>query len=190
MNVKITQVPIVTELPTGRPVIIDYMTDHQLTETYCMIQEAAQYGEGYGVDEFESEEEFRLEIKDSDCFAITCKESGYFIAGFIIAVNKFYRGHGQMADPFVIVRRGERKQGLGEFSLRKATDFAAYLGYIGMYVDTFCSNVGILRIIEKIGGFHKVGILPVGGKLQNGQIVSSIIFIKYLSSKKDVLRVS
>lgn len=181
---------MVAELSTGRCVIVDYMTDRQLTETYCMIQEAAMYGEGYGIDEFASEEEFRMEIRNSDCFAITCKESGYLLAGFIIAVSKFYRGHGAMADPFVIVKRSERKQGLGEFTLRKATDFATYLGYMGMYVDTFSSNEAILRIIEKIGGFQKVGVLPVGGKLQGGQIISSIIFIKYLSSFKDVLRVS
>jgi RimJ/RimL family protein N-acetyltransferase len=62
-----------------------------------------------------------------------------------------------------------------------AIDFATYLGYFGMYVDTFTSNKAILRIVEKIGGFQKVGVLPVGGKLQGGQIVSSVIFIKYLT---------
>jgi hypothetical protein len=89
-------------------VLHDYMSDRQLTETYCMIQDAAQYGEGYGIDEFGSEAEFRMDIKDSDCFAITCKESGCLLAGFIIAVSKFYRGHSAMADPFVIVKRSER----------------------------------------------------------------------------------
>jgi RimJ/RimL family protein N-acetyltransferase len=59
-----------------------------------------------------------------------------------------------------------------------------------MYVDTFTSNKAILRIIEKIGGFQKVGVLPVGGKLQGGQIVSSVIFIKYLSATKDTMKVS
>jgi RimJ/RimL family protein N-acetyltransferase len=59
-----------------------------------------------------------------------------------------------------------------------------------MYVDTFSSNKAILRIIDKIGGFQKVGVLPVGGRLQDGQIVSSIIFIKYLTSMKDGLKVS
>jgi RimJ/RimL family protein N-acetyltransferase len=59
-----------------------------------------------------------------------------------------------------------------------------------MYVDTFSSNKAILRIIDKIGGFQKVGVLPVGGRLQDGQIVSSIIFIKYLTSMKDSLKVS
>lgn len=187
---KIPQVPMVAKLRTGRSVIVDYMSDRQLTETYCMIQEAAQYGEGYGIDEFGSEAEFRMDIKDSDCFAITCKESGCLLAGFIIAVSKFYRGHNAMADPFVIVKRSERQQSLGEFALRQAVEFATYLGYIGMYVDTFSSNKAILRIIDKIGGFQKVGVLPVGGRLQDGQIVSSIIFIKYLTSMKDSLKVS
>ncbi|XP_063407497.1 uncharacterized protein LOC134691144 [Mytilus trossulus] len=177
---KIPQIPMVAQLKNGRSIIVNYMTENQISETYCMIQEAAQCGEGYGIDEFESEEEFRMEIKDSDCFAITCKESGLLLAGFIIAVSKFYRGHGAMADPFVIVKRTERKQYLGEFALSTAVKFATCLGYFGMYTDTFSTNKGMLRIVEKIGGFQKVGILPVGGKLQNGQIVSSIIFIKYL----------
>jgi hypothetical protein len=59
---KIPQVPMVAKLRTGRSVIVDYMSDRQLTETYCMRQEAAQYGEGYGIDEFESEAEFRMDI--------------------------------------------------------------------------------------------------------------------------------
>lgn len=182
---KIAKVPVVAQLQTGRSVVVNYMTERQISETYYMIQEAAQCGEGYGIDEFESEEEFRTEIKDSDCFAISCKESGEFLAGFIIALSKFYRGHDAMADPFIIVKRTVRKQTLGEFALQTALDFAAHLGYIGMYVDTFTSNKGILRIIEKIGGFQKVGVLPIGGKLQDGQIVSSVIFMKYLVTKDD-----
>jgi hypothetical protein len=79
-----------------------------------------------------------MEIRDSDCFAITCKESGYLLAGFIIAVSKFYRGHGAMADPFVIVKRSERKQGLGEFTLRKATDF--YFFSLYRILTFFCGK--------------------------------------------------
>jgi RimJ/RimL family protein N-acetyltransferase len=75
------------------------------------------------------------------------------IASLLLKVSTYIPMHGAMADPFVIVKRSERKQGLGEFTLRKATDFATYLGYMGMYVDTFSSNEAILRIIEKIGGF-------------------------------------
>ena len=188
MNRRIHFLPIEAQLRTGRSVIVNYMTERQISETYCMIQEAAQCGEGYGIDEFESEEEFREEIKHSDCFSICCQKTGDFLAGFIIAVSKFYRGHGAMADPFVIVKRTERKQSLGEFALRTAIDLATFLGYIGMYVDTFTSNKGMIRIIDKIGGFQKVGVLPVGGKLQNGQIVSSVIFIRYLSSSDEVLK--
>jgi hypothetical protein len=37
---KIPQVPMVAKLRTGRSVIVDYMSDRQLTETYCIIQVA------------------------------------------------------------------------------------------------------------------------------------------------------
>jgi hypothetical protein len=43
----------------------------------------------------------------------------------------------------------------------------------------------ITLITAMIVMFQKVGVLPVGGKLQGGQIVSSVIFIKYLSATKD-----
>jgi hypothetical protein len=69
-----------------------------------------------------------MDIKNSDCFAITCKESGCLLAGFIIAVSKFYRGHSAMADPFVIVKRSERQQSLGEFALRQAVEYSSKFG--------------------------------------------------------------
>ena len=168
--------PEIDTLCTGRRVIIDHMTESQLTETYNMIQEAAQYGEGYGIDEFNSEKEFREEIKGSGCFVVKCEETGALLAGVIIVVSRFYRGHGSIADPFVIVKRSERKQRLGEFAMRKSIDFAKRLGYHGMYVDTFSNNVAIIKIIEKIGGFVQVGCLPIGGRLQDGHIVGSVIF--------------
>lgn len=168
--------PEIDTLCTGRRVIIDHMTESQLTETYNMIQEAAMYGEGYGIDEFNSEKEFREEIRGSDCFAIMCEHTKTLLASVIIAVSKFYRGHGSIADPFVIVKRTERRQRLGEFSMRLAIDFAKRLGYLGMYVDTFSNNSAIIKIIDHIGGFVQVGFLPIGGKLQNGSIVGSVIF--------------
>jgi len=152
------------------------MTDRQLTEAFCMIQLAAENGEGYGIDEFHSEKDFRREIEGSDCFAITCKESGDILAGFIIAVSKFYRGASGVADPFVIVKRSERQQKLGEFTMRKAVQFSRNLGYMAMYVDTFSNNSAVERILEKIGGFQRVGFLPLGGRLQNGQMVGSVIY--------------
>jgi hypothetical protein len=39
-----------------------------------MIQEAAENGNGFGIDEFVTEKIFRQEIHDSHCFAIICKE--------------------------------------------------------------------------------------------------------------------
>ncbi|XP_069106226.1 uncharacterized protein [Argopecten irradians] len=180
-KVSMNCLPMVGALQTGRAVIIDYMTDRQLTQTYCMIQEAAQNSEGYGMDEFDSEKDFRREIDGSDCFAIMCKESGDMIAAFIIAVSKFYRGPSGVADPFVIVKRSERQQRLGEFALRTAIDFSCRLGYVAMYVDTFSNNVAIQRIVEKIGGFSRVGFLPMGGRLNNGEMVGSLIYYRDLT---------
>ncbi|XP_062590073.1 uncharacterized protein LOC134251680 [Saccostrea cucullata] len=178
----LSSLPMVTTLINGRHVIIDYMTDQQLTETYFMIQEAAQNGDGYGIDEFDSEKDFRREIEGSDCFAVTCKENGELLAGFILAESKFYRGVNGVVDPFIIVKRSERNQKLGEFCMRKAINFSKKLGYMGMYVDTFSNNIAVLRIIEKIGEFQKVGFLPLGGRLHNGELVGSVIYYRDLQN--------
>ncbi|OWF43896.1 hypothetical protein KP79_PYT23767 [Mizuhopecten yessoensis] len=94
--------PMLTALQTGRAVIIDSMTDRQLTETYYMIQEAAKNCEGYGMDEYETEKDFRGKIDGSHCFVIMCKERGEMIAAIIIAASKFYRGPSEVADPLAI----------------------------------------------------------------------------------------
>ncbi|KAJ8321802.1 hypothetical protein KUTeg_000273 [Tegillarca granosa] len=177
----LTCLPMIATLPNGRSVIIDRMTDLQLTETYCMIQEAAQHNDGYGIDEFLTEADFRNEIVGSDCFAITCKSSGEMLAGFILAISKFYRGAAGVVDPFIIVKRSERNQKLGQFAFQKAVDFSKKLGYMGMYVDTFSNNVAIQRILEKLGGFTKVGMLPLGGRLNNGRLIGSVIYYKDLT---------
>lgn len=146
-----------------------------------MIQEAAQHNDGYGIDEFLTEAAFRNEIVGSDCFAITCKSNGEMLAGFILAISKFYRGAAGVVDPFIIVKRSERNQRLGQFAFQKAVDFSKKLGYMGMYVDTFSNNVAIQRILEKLGGFTKVGMLPLGGRLKNGSFVGSVIYYKDLT---------
>jgi hypothetical protein len=43
-----SHVPMVTKLRNGRSVTVNYMTEGQLTEMYCMIQEAAQCGNSVG----------------------------------------------------------------------------------------------------------------------------------------------
>lgn len=178
---KLCSLPMAERLETGRHVIIDAMTDAQLAEIYLMIQDAAAHGNGFGIDEFVNEKSFRQEIHDSHCFAIICKESCDLIGGIILANSKFYRGSTTMVDPFIIIKRTERGQRLGEFAMRKAIEFSRCLGYVGMYVDTFSNNIGIIRILQKIGGFNQVGFLPVGGRLQNGKLIGSLIFHHDLS---------
>ncbi|VDI31089.1 Hypothetical predicted protein [Mytilus galloprovincialis] len=178
---KLYSLPMVESLETGRHVIIDAMTDKQLAETYDMIQDAAAHGSGFGIDEFINEKNFRQEIHDSHCFAIICKESCDLIGGIILANSKFYRGASTMVDPFIIIKRTERGQRLGEFAMKTAIQFSQQLGYVGMYVDTFSNNTGMLKILQKIGGFTQVGFLPVGGRLQSGKLIGSIIFYRDLA---------
>ena len=174
--------PMVQIVPKERnAVLIDYMTDQQLTETYHMIHKAAKYGHGFGFREFTSEADFRNEIAGSNCFAVMRKEDGSLVASIILAQSKFYRGSNEVVDPFIIVKYSERCKGLGEFCMRKAVELSTSLGYKAMYVDTFTNNNAMIRIIDKIGGFQKVGVLPIGGSLPSGKYVSSLIYFRSLS---------
>lgn len=177
----IASLPDVDILPNGKRVIVQYMTENQFSETYKMIQEAAERGDGFGIDEFLNERAFQDELDGSDCFAITCKETGELLASLMLAVSKFYRGSSLVVDPFVIVNPAARGQGLGRYTMDKAIEFSRKLGYEAMYVDTFTNNVALIQILKKIGGFQQVGLLPVGGKLKNGEVVGSVIFYRDLS---------
>ncbi|XP_067667843.1 uncharacterized protein [Haliotis asinina] len=174
-------VPHTTTLPDGRLVIIDTMSDSQLSETFGLIQTAAQSGNGFGVDEYSSEKEFRKDIDGSFNFAIMSKDTGEMVAAFMLAISKYYRGCNSVADPFIIVKKSERGKGIGEFCLQMCVDFAQDLDFKGMYVDTFSNNHAMIKIIENVGGFTQVGCLPMGGKMKDGSIVSSIIFYKHFS---------
>lgn len=62
--------------------------------------------------------------------------------------------------------------------MRKVLEFFEIFGYQGMYVDIFCNNLGMQKIIFKLGGFIKCGCLFMGGKLKNGNIVVFFIFFR------------
>ncbi|XP_046351079.1 uncharacterized protein LOC124131680 isoform X1 [Haliotis rufescens] len=171
--------PHYTSLPDGRDIIIDTMTECHLKQVWHIVQEAAQNNDGFGADEFPTEDTFRDDIKGGSGFAILNKESGEMIAAFVLAISKYYRGQ-NVVDPFVIVQRCERRRGIGELCFQLCVQYAGTLGYMGMYVDTFSSNTAMIKIIERSGGFQKVGYLPMGGRTKDGDIIGSFIYYRDL----------
>ncbi|GFO12059.1 hypothetical protein PoB_003856400 [Plakobranchus ocellatus] len=198
--------PLHTSLPDGCEVTVDAATERQISQMYSLIQQAAMVGEGYGVDEYPTESDFRQEIKGGHTFVVTTRnesealgvaeeeeddedvdieEDGTddegggsgrqdrrrLIAAFSLATSKFYRGSDvKVADPIVIVRREERRKGIGEFLFRHAVQFSRRLGFVGIYTDTFSNNTAMIRIIERSPGFKMVGFLPLGGKTPDGTL--------------------
>lgn len=159
--------------------LVDSMTDQQVSETYAMICAAAQRGQGFGVDEYASEAEFRAEIDDGYCFAVIDKNDGQMVAAFILAVSKYSRGC-PVADPFIIVKDDQRGRGLGRLCMELCVELAARLEFMGMYVDTFSNNHAMLKIIRSIPGLKQVGCLPMGGVMTDGEVVGTVIFYKDL----------
>lgn len=172
-------VPYSMSLADGRSVLVDAMTESQLHEMYLLVQEAAQRGHGFGADEYNSEEEFMEDISDGFQFAVMDKDSGEMIAAFILAVSKYSRGC-LVADPFILVKENQRGRRLGSLCMNLCVEFAKDLGFMGIYCDTFSNNYAMIRIIESIPGFVKVGCLPMGGILKDGCLVGTEIYYKDL----------
>ncbi|KAK3767972.1 hypothetical protein RRG08_059691 [Elysia crispata] len=215
----VMHLPVHTNLPDGCPVIVDRATEHHISQMYRLIQAAAMLGEGYGVDEYPTEDDFRDEIRGGHTFVVMVRgddlelddledeedeevdddeevegidrreeecSRGRLIAAFSLATSKFYRGNDvKVADPILIVRREERRKGIGEFLFRHAVMFSRRLGFAGVYTDTFSNNTAMIRIIERSPGFKMVGYLPLGGKMPDGTIVGANIYFKDLRANGD-----
>lgn len=119
--------PLLSQLPNNREIIIDWMSDDHMTETYELIQQCAEDGHGFGVDEFQNEEEFRDEIRESFCFVVIDERTKELIASFIMTSSKFYRGSPDAVDPYIIVRPNDRQKGIGEFCMRKVLESPKFL---------------------------------------------------------------
>ncbi|XP_041361413.1 uncharacterized protein LOC121377474 isoform X2 [Gigantopelta aegis] len=171
--------PACESLPDGSAFIIDVMTGTQLTRIYHMIREASRNGNGFSVDEFESEADFRSEVKDGHPFAIMRKDGGEMVAGVVIIHSKYFRGR-HVADPYIIVEKSNRNKGIGCLCFSLCIRYAKQLGFMGMYIDTFSTNTAMIKIIERFSGFERVGVLPMGGQISDGTIVSSYIYYKDL----------
>jgi len=165
--------------------LVDAMTEEQTSETYAMICSAAQRGQGFGVDEYANEAEFRADIDDGFRFAVMDKSSGEMVAAFILAISKYSRGCA-VADPFILVKDSQRGRGLGRLCMELCVQLAARLDFMGMYVDTFSNNTAMLRIIQSVPGLKQVGCLPMGGVMTNGEVVGTLIFYKDLRPEADV----
>ncbi|KAK7478654.1 hypothetical protein BaRGS_00030117 [Batillaria attramentaria] len=170
--------PLHTTLPDGRHVTISDIPDHQLSEVYAMIQQAAYDSDGFGWDEFPTEAHFRCEVNDGKNLQICLQETCKMIAVLLLTPSRFYRGQ-RVADPWLIVHPDERRKRVGEFCFGLGLDYCRRLGYQAAYADTFTNNVAMRRILEKLG-FQRVGLLPMGATLRNGTIVGSVIYYKDL----------
>lgn len=175
--------PLHATLPDGKGVTITRITDHQVADIYVMIQESAVNGDGYGVDEFPTEKDFLKEVHNNNgnIFHVCDQETGAVLAAFVILDSKYYRGQGTVADSYTVVKREERRKGIGEFCMRMIMEFARRLGYAGIYSDTFNDNIAMRKIVEQ-AGFQKVGFLPMSARMPDGSFKPSVIYYRDLCS--------
>lgn len=174
---RLNFLPTTISLCNGTKAKIDYLTDEQFRETFQMVQQASEDGTGFCIDEYPEYEVFHDELRYGDFFGITNLETGELMAAFLLAVSKYYRGW-RVADSFIIVKKSVRRQRLGELCMRLACDYAQKIGYLGMYVDLFSNNEAMIRILKTIGGFEKVGFLPMAGQCKHAGLLSGYIYFR------------
>jgi len=172
----VTKVPFSTTLKDG-PLTFDKCSDVQLSELYRLITVAMAEGEGYGIDEFTSEEDFRKKIEGAHSFCAYSPGSGEVLGGFIIRNSVIYRGTTfKIAEPFLILRKTERGRGVGLFLMQLVIHLSARLDYMGIYFETFCNNENTVRNFDAQPMFKRVGHLPLSGLLKDGSHVGSYIY--------------
>lgn len=177
-------VPYSKATEDGRVLLVDAMTKSQLHETYQLVRDAAEHGQGFGADEYQDEKEFLEDIADGFQFAVMDKDSGEMVAAFILAISKFSRGC-QVADPYIVVNKAHRGRRLGYMCMSLCVQFAKQLDFMGIYCDTFSNNTAMIKIIESVPGFMKVGCLPLSGKMNDGQVVGTEIYYMDLRRMND-----
>lgn len=177
----VMRLPLQATVSDNCNIVVDVMRDDQLSSMYEMISQAMRLGEGFGVDEFPSESDFLKEINGGPSFVVLHEETKKIIGGFSLAHSKYYRGtEKKVADPIIIVKKSERRRGIGEFIFKTVVQFATLMDYAGIYTDTFGNNLAMRKIIERKPGFQKVGYLPVGGKMPDGSVVGMFLYYKDL----------
>lgn len=176
LQFRLDMLPMMTSLPSGRKVVVDHMTDRQITETYGMVEKDASNGLGFAVDEYVTEEDFRDEVCEGFGFVVLNEDKSELISAFFIIRSRFCRD-GRAADPIVIVREDQRGQKLGEFCSKLVMQFAPKLGFLCIYFDIFTNNKAMLHIVHKLEGLTRVGHLPYSGRLgDTGKIIGSDVF--------------
>lgn len=172
--------PLTLTLPDGGDVVIDQLTDAHMTEMYAMIVDAAQHGEGYGMDEYLNEEGFRSELGTGQKLAIMRRDTGELIAGVGNSIGHTCRTQ-VVVEAFLIVKRSERGRKLGYLILHLSILLARDYGYFGLLLNMVRNNT-VMQKLSDYFGFTRVGELPVSCLLPSGQFEGGLLY--YLDVRK------
>ncbi|XP_046576712.1 uncharacterized protein LOC124284640 isoform X2 [Haliotis rubra] len=172
--------PLTLTLPDGSDVIIDHLTDAQMTEMYAMIKDAAQHGEGYGMDEYLNEEGFRSEVGSGEKLAVMRRDTGELIAGVGNSIGHTCRTQ-VVVEAFLVVKRSERGRKLGYLVLHLSILLARDFGYVGLLLNMVRNNT-VMQKLSDYFGFTRVGELPVSCLLPSGQLEGGLLY--YLDVSK------
>ncbi|XP_071084163.1 uncharacterized protein [Haliotis cracherodii] len=172
--------PLTLTLPDGGDVTIDQLTDAHMTEMYAMIVDAAQHGEGYGMDEYLNEEGFRSELGTGQKLAIMRRDTGELIAGVGNSIGHTCRTQ-VVVEAFLVVKRSERGRKLGYLILHLSILLARDYGYFGLLLNIVRNNT-VMQKLSDYFGFTRVGELPVSCLLPSGQFEGGLLY--YLDVRK------
>jgi len=164
---KLSYFPVSYTSAGGVKVVIDYVSESEITEVYKLYQDAASKGQGYGADEFDGLEGFRKSFaEEGHAFLARDVNTGAILFTFSITSTVYCRSSNPvMADSYMLISPNNRGKSIGLDMVRITLKVMRDLGYKGVVSDTFLSNQAMFRLMHKIG-MNTVAYIPNGAKVQ------------------------
>ena len=179
---RLTIVPRLFRLSSGKEVILRYIQDEDIPRVYSLYKDAADKGHGYSTDEFESLEYFRYYVVDhGHAFVIEDPITAKILVSFTLNPNEFCRSVNPLyLECYMVVDYSARRMRLASEISPLINRVGIELGYSGDIADTFVSNVHMLKISQS-QGFTIIGYVPKSAKGRDGRMED--VFITYKKYK-------
>lgn len=142
-----------------------------------MIRQAASEGQGFAVDEFNSNGFMNRRLLNKNYMLVIKSENNSILAGLVFGPTKLCRdSRTTQVGGYMIVNKAERCKSLGKALLNYCLENMRCLGYNAILTDVFVTNKIMLNILEK-NGFIVTATVPNSGIMKgNGRTNTYIMY--------------
>ena len=158
----------------------------ELIEIEHMIRDAAEKGEGFGMDEFNpSGLQCRRFLKTSKAYVVK-NQAGVTLGGGIYGESAFSRNKGLLATSYIVVKEEHRKCNIATEVLNHFMDMARADGYGHYLQDVLITkrSFAMIILLQKLG-FSISGSFPMCAFVKDVGFVNSDCFSNHCLSNQD-----